>query len=143
MNPIDALDPNITDEKLAEFYGASFMDLVRDDYPISAVRNDDKIWAHQWLTDLMLQIEECKCEDKMWCDCLSEWDRIPDKVSNLLAEVKRLRGDMAYCASLITCMIDMGDPLSLFVVREGMLGSIGMTVDEAMATTDLMGDEEE
>ena len=37
----------------------------------------------------------------------------------------------------------MGDPLSLFVVREGMLGSIGMAVDEAMATTDLMGDEEE
>ena len=61
----------------------------------------------------------------------------------LLAEVKRLRSDMAYCASLITCMIDMGDPLSLFVVREGMLDSIGMTVDEAMATTDLMGDEEE
>ena len=61
----------------------------------------------------------------------------------LLAEVKRLRSDMAYCASLITCMIDMGDPLSLSVVREGMLDSIGMTVDEAMATTDLMGDEEE
>jgi hypothetical protein len=40
-------------------------------------------------------------------------------------------------------MIDMGDPLSLSVVREGMLDSIGMTVDEAMATTDLMGDEEE
>ncbi len=61
----------------------------------------------------------------------------------LLAEVKRLRSDMAYCASLITCMIDMGDLLCLSVVREGMLDSIGMTVDEAMATTDLMGDEEE
>ena len=61
----------------------------------------------------------------------------------LLEEVKRLRSDMAYCASLITCMVDMGDPLSLFVVREGMLDSIGMTVDEAMATTDLMGVEEE
>ena len=61
----------------------------------------------------------------------------------LLEEVKRLRNDMAYCASLITCMVDMGDPLSLSVVREGMLDSIGMTVDEAMATTDLMGDEQE
>jgi hypothetical protein len=61
----------------------------------------------------------------------------------LLAEVERLRSDMAYCASLITCMVDMGDSLSLSVVREGMLDSIGMTVDEAMATTDLMGDEEE
>ena len=92
MNPLDAIDPNITDEKLAEFYGTSFMCLVRDDYPISAVRNDDKIWAHQWLTTLMLQIEECKCEDrKLSCDCLSEWDRIPDKVSDLHAEVKRLR----------------------------------------------------
>ena len=58
----------------------------------------------------------------------------------ILEAYKMLRSDMAYCASLITCMIDMGDPLSLFVVREGMLGSIGMTVDEAMATTDLMGD---
>jgi len=61
----------------------------------------------------------------------------------LLAEIKRLRNDMAYCASLITCMVDMGAPLSLSVVREGMLDSIGMTVDEAMVTTDLMGDEQE
>ena len=92
MNPLDAIDPNITDEKLAEFYGASFMDLVRDDYPISAVRNDDKIWAHRWLCDLLLQIVECKCEDKRWYDdCLSDWDRIPDKVSDLLAKAKRLR----------------------------------------------------
>ena len=93
MNPLDALDPNITDEKLAEFYGDSFMDLVRDDYPISAVRNDDKIWSHQWFADLLLQIVECKCKEK-WCDCLGDWDRIPAKLSDLLAEVKRLREDI-------------------------------------------------
>ena len=116
MNPLDALDPNITDEKLAEFYGDSFMDLVRDNYPISAVRNDDKIWAHQWLTDLMLQIEECKCEDKMWCDCLGDWDRIPTKLSDLLAEVKQLREEnddslnqIAQMATIITSIRDWLD----------------------------------
>jgi len=57
--------------------------------------------------------------------------------------VDGLLRDIAYYASIITCMIDMGDPLSLFDLRQEMLDSIGMTVDEAMATTHLMGDEEE
>ena len=94
MNPLDALNPNITDERLAESYGDSFMDLVKEDYPISAVRHDDKVWAHQWFTDLMLLIRECECEDKVFCDCLSDWDRIPTIVCDLLVGNKRLREEL-------------------------------------------------
>ena len=81
MNPIDALDPNITDERWAEFYGDAVTDYVRNDYSISAVRHDDKVEAHKWLTKLLLQIH----------NDLADWDTIPIKLSNLLAEVKRLR----------------------------------------------------
>ena len=113
MNPLDAISPNITDEKLAEFYDESFMDLVRDDYPISAVRNDDKIWAHQWFTDLMRQIAGCDCENKIICDCLSDWDRIPAKLSNLLAEVKRLREQLAHYEDNCTIVWMPEDVLTL------------------------------
>ena len=81
MNPIDALDPNITDERWAEFYGDAVTDYVRDDYSISAVRHDDKVEAHKWLTKLLLQIH----------NDLADWDTIPIKLSNLLTEVKRLQ----------------------------------------------------
>ena len=60
----------------------------------------------------------------------------------LLAEVKRLREALAYTASLLTCRTE-GDDIPLIHIREYALDVVDMTVDEAMATTDLMGDEEE
>lgn len=107
MNPLDALDPNITDERLAESYGESF-GIVSADCSIVDIRNGDRIWAHQWFTDLMLQIQECKCEDKMSCDCLSDWDRIPTKLSDLLLEVKRLR----------EAIVDMIDSMDNYYIRD-------------------------
>ena len=61
---------------------------------------------------------------------------------DLLAEVKRLREALAYTASLLTCRIE-GDDIPIVDIREHALNVVGMTVDEAMATTHLMGDEEE
>ena len=60
----------------------------------------------------------------------------------LLAEVKRLREALAYTASLLTCRIE-GDDIPIVDIREYALDVVDMTVDEAMGTTDLMGDEEE
>jgi len=59
-----------------------------------------------------------------------------------LAEVKRLRGALAYTASLLTCRIE-GDDIPVTDIREYALDVVDMTVNEALATTDLMGDEEE
>ena len=85
MNPLDALDPNITDEKWAEFYGDEVTDCVRDDYPISAVRHDDRIESHKWFSDLLLLIFEGYEEP------LAYWDLAPKIVRELQEEVKRLR----------------------------------------------------
>ena len=60
----------------------------------------------------------------------------------LLAEVKRLREALVYTASLLTCRIE-GDDILVTDIREYALDVVDMTVDEAMATTDLMGDDEE
>jgi|TARA_R100000458_G_C8252453_1_gene229110 hypothetical protein len=60
----------------------------------------------------------------------------------LLAEVKRLRKALAYTASLLTCRME-GDDIPTVHIREYALDVVDMTVDEAMATTHLMGDEEE
>tara|TARA_R100000329_G_scaffold124162_1_gene102677 strand:- start:497 stop:847 length:351 start_codon:yes stop_codon:yes gene_type:complete len=84
MNPLDALDPNITDEKWAEFYGDEVTDCVRDDYPISAVRHDDRIESHKWFSDLLLLIFEGYEEP------LAYWDLAPKIVRELQEEVKRL-----------------------------------------------------
>tara|TARA_R100001443_G_scaffold17157_2_gene27624 strand:- start:49 stop:309 length:261 start_codon:yes stop_codon:yes gene_type:complete len=60
-----------------------------------------------------------------------------------LAEIKRLRRDIAYAASLIQCRIE-GDDLSSSGIRDYLLEAVGMTIEEAMATTDLKlwGEEE-
>ena len=58
----------------------------------------------------------------------------------LLAEVKRLRGALAYTASLLTCRIE-GDDIPVTDIREYALDVVDMTVNEALATTDLMGDD--
>ena len=61
----------------------------------------------------------------------------------LLAEVMRLRESVAYAASLIQCRIE-GDDLSSSGIRDYLLRAVGMTIEEAMATTDLnlWGEEE-
>ena len=60
----------------------------------------------------------------------------------LLEAYKRLRGALAYTASLLTCRIE-GDDIPVTDIREYALDVVDMTVNEALATTDLMGDEEE
>ena len=60
----------------------------------------------------------------------------------LLEEVKRLREALAYTASLLTCRME-GDDIPIADIREHALDVVGMSADEAMATTHLMGDEEE
>ena len=60
----------------------------------------------------------------------------------LLEAYKELREALAYTASLLTCRIE-GDDIPLIHIREYALDVVDMTVDEAMGTTDLMGDEEE
>ena len=60
-----------------------------------------------------------------------------DEYKDLLAEVKRLRGALAYTASLLTCRIE-GDDIPVTDIREYALDVVDMTVDEAMATTGLM-----
>ena len=69
-------------------------------------------------------------------------DELEDAVENLLAEVKRLREALAYTASLLTCRME-GDDIPIADIREHALDVVGMSADEAMATTHLMGDEEE
>jgi len=59
----------------------------------------------------------------------------------LLDGIKQLRQDIAYAASLIQCRIE-GDDLSSSDIRDYLLRTVGMTIDEAMATTDLQGEEE-
>lgn len=63
-------------------------------------------------------------------------------VEYVLTEVERLREALAYTASLLTCRME-GDDIPLVHIREYALDVVDMTVDEAMATTHLMGDEEE
>lgn len=134
MNPLDAINPDISDEELARDYAESMTDLVTPDYPLSAVRKDDQREAHRFFSELLRTIFGCKCEDLILCDCLSSTDLA-------VRRVKRIRADMAYVASLLTCRMN-GDGISLSVIREGALASIGMTWEEAMATTDLWGEEE-
>ena len=69
-----------------------------------------------------------------------EGETLGDTLTNLLAEVERLRGALAYTASLLTCRME-GDDIPLVHIREYALDVVDMTVDEAMATTDLMGDD--
>ena len=64
-----------------------------------------------------------------------------DEVLLLLAEVKRLRWALAYTASLLTCRIE-GDDIPVTDIREYALDVVDMTVDEAIATTDLMEESE-
>jgi hypothetical protein len=60
---------------------------------------------------------------------------------HLEAEVLRLRGALAYTASLLTCRME-GDDIPTRDIREYALDVIDMTVGEAMATTDLGGEDE-
>jgi hypothetical protein len=62
-------------------------------------------------------------------------------IQDLLAEVKRLCWALAYTASLLTCRIE-GDDIPVIDIREYALDVVDMTVDEAMATTDLMEESE-
>ena len=64
-------------------------------------------------------------------------------VVHLVQAVQRLRKDVAYAASLIQCRIE-GDDLSSSDIRDYLLHAVGMTIEEAMATTDLnlWGEEE-
>ena len=83
----------------------------------------------------------------VWEQYVKDIDYEPDRLliadaPLLLAEVKRLREALAYTASLLTCRME-GDDIPLVHIREYALDIVDMTVDEAMATTDLMGDEEE
>jgi hypothetical protein len=64
-----------------------------------------------------------------------------DGLDHLLAEVERLRWALAYTASLLTCRIE-GDDIPVTDIREYALDVVDMTVDEAMATTDLMEESE-
>ena len=82
MNPLDALDPNMSDERYAEFYGDAVTDYVRDDHPLSAVRHDDKVQAHKWFSELMLLILDPEGEQD---EPLAYWDEA-------IKVVKELRG---------------------------------------------------
>lgn len=62
-------------------------------------------------------------------------------VIHLVQAVQRMRGDMAYATRLIQRHLD-GDDLSLPDLRDWLLHSLRMTIEEAMATTDLQGEEE-
>ena len=70
-----------------------------------------------------------------------EGETLGDTLTNLLTEVKRLRGALAYTASLLTCRIE-GDDIPTRDIREYALDVIDMTVDEVMMTTDLGGEQE-
>tara|TARA_R100000329_G_scaffold150425_1_gene143322 strand:- start:152 stop:478 length:327 start_codon:yes stop_codon:yes gene_type:complete len=82
MNPLDVLDPNMSDERYAEFYGDAVTDYVRDDHPLSAVRHDDKVQAHEWFSELMLLILDPEGEQD---EPLAYWDEA-------IKVVKELRG---------------------------------------------------
>ena len=83
-----------------------------------------------------------KSDGHLWIEWMKEDAILAADAPLLLAEVKRLREALAYTASLLTCLME-GDDIPLVHVREYALDVVDMTVDEAMATTDLMGDEEE
>ena len=84
MNPLDALNPKISDEELVISYAESITDLVTDDYTVSDVIHDDRIWSHQWFTDLLLLIFEG------YDECLEDWDLATKIVRELQEKVKRL-----------------------------------------------------
>ena len=85
MNPLDALNPKISDEELVISYGCVITDLVTDNHTVSDVIHDDRIWSHKWFTDLLLLIFEGYEEP------LAYWDLAPKIVKELQEEVKRLR----------------------------------------------------
>jgi len=85
MNPLDALNPKIGDEELIRSYGNSITDLVTDNYTLSNVILDERIWSHKQYSDLMLLILG-GCEES-----LADWDLAPKIVRELQEEVKRLR----------------------------------------------------
>lgn len=80
---------------------------------------------------------------EMWNDNLLGTDGLIDLVFALIEERRRLRQHIAYAASLIQCRIE-GDDLSSSDIRDYLLHAVGMTIEEAMATTDLnlWGEEE-
>ncbi len=82
MNPLDVLDPNMSDERYAEFYGDAVTDYVRDDHPLSAVRHDDKVQAHEWFSELMLLILDPEGEQD---EPLAYWDEAIKVVKELRA----------------------------------------------------------
>ena len=84
MNPLDALNPKIGDEELIRSYGNSITDLVTDNYTLSNVILDERIWSHKQYSDLMLLILG-GCEES-----LADWDLAPKIVRELQEEVKRL-----------------------------------------------------
>jgi hypothetical protein len=58
-----------------------------------------------------------------------------------LIVIEEMRTRMAYAASLIQCRIE-GDDIPSSDIRDFLLWAVGMTIEEAMATTDLRGEEE-
>ncbi len=85
MNPLDALNPMISDVELIRSYGNSITDLVTDDYNLADVILDERIWSHKQYSDLMLLILGGREES------LADWDLAPKIVRELQEEVKRLR----------------------------------------------------
>lgn len=63
-------------------------------------------------------------------------------VVHLVQAVQRLRKDMAYAASLLECRIAYWDDIPIPNIRDYLLDAVSMTIEEAMATTDLWGEEE-
>ena len=85
MNPLDALNPMISDVELIRSYGNSITDLVTDDYNLADVILDERIWSHKQYSDLMLLILGGREES------LADWDLAPKIVRELREEVKRLQ----------------------------------------------------
>jgi len=78
---------------------------------------------------------------EMWRDNLLGTDGVIELMNTLIGERRGLRQNITYAASLIQCRID-GDDIPSSDIRDYLLRAVGMTIEEAMATTDLRGEEE-
>ena len=97
MNPLDVLDPNMSDERYAEFYGDTVTDYVRDDHPLSAVRHDDKVQAHKWFSELMLLILDPEGEQDeplaYWDEAIKVVKRLRDRIAKAEQLIREFNGD--------------------------------------------------
>lgn len=70
-------------------------------------------------------------------ESLAEVKRLREENKQFRIKKDGLRLDMAYIASVMQCFIDGHDLMSFYEVRDFALKGTGMTMEEAMATTDL------